>query len=197
MEDTPPEGWTAALLSRRRLLQGASAFLIAATGPGPARWLWPHQARAAGMTVDPFSESEALLLEKLGGVLVPGAATSGLVHFLAAQVRRPAAESLLILRYLDVPPPYLDFYRAGLKGVADSAVAARGQAYETLTDDAALAFARELAAGNPPGWSAAIPAPLFMFVLRADAVDVTYGTPAGFARLGIPYMAHIDPDPVW
>jgi hypothetical protein len=36
-----------------------------------------------------------------------------------------------------------------------------------------------------------------LFVLRADALDVTYGTPGGFENLGIPYMAHIMPEQPW
>ena len=38
---------------------------------------------------------------------------------------------------------------------------------------------------------------LVYFVLRSDAVDVVYGTPAGFERLGVPYMAHILPPAGW
>ena len=41
------------------------------------------------------------------------------------------------------------------------------------------------------------PASYVLFVLRADALDVTYGTPEGFESLGIPYMAHIMPETPW
>ena len=41
------------------------------------------------------------------------------------------------------------------------------------------------------------PASYMLFVLRADALDVTYGTPEGFEALGIPYMAHIMPEKPW
>jgi hypothetical protein len=41
------------------------------------------------------------------------------------------------------------------------------------------------------------PASYMLFILRADALDVTYGTPDGFERLGIPYMAHIMPEKPW
>jgi hypothetical protein len=33
--------------------------------------------------------------------------------------------------------------------------------------------------------------------VRADALDVVYGTPEGFDALGIPYMAHIKPEKPW
>jgi hypothetical protein len=38
---------------------------------------------------------------------------------------------------------------------------------------------------------------LFWFVLRSDAVDVVYGTKEGVERLGLPYMAHIEPPSRW
>ena len=41
------------------------------------------------------------------------------------------------------------------------------------------------------------PASYMLFVLRADALDVTYGTPEGFEALGIPYMAHFLPEKPW
>ena len=41
------------------------------------------------------------------------------------------------------------------------------------------------------------PASYVLFVLRADALDVSYGTPEGFEALGIPYMAHIMPETSW
>ena len=39
--------------------------------------------------------------------------------------------------------------------------------------------------------------PMAYAVLRADAVDVVYGTMEGYQALGIPYMAHIAPDRRW
>ena len=41
------------------------------------------------------------------------------------------------------------------------------------------------------------PAALAYAVLRADAVDVVYGTMEGYEALGIPYMAHIAPEKRW
>jgi len=53
-----------------------------------------------------------------------------------------------------------------------------------------------VAQGSPKAWIGP-PAALFYFVLRNDALDVVYGTEAGFAKLGIPYMAHIAPPTRW
>jgi hypothetical protein len=46
------------------------------------------------------------------------------------------------------------------------------------------------------GWSGR-PAALVYAVLRADAVDVVYGTMEGYEALGIPYMPHIPPEKRW
>jgi hypothetical protein len=46
------------------------------------------------------------------------------------------------------------------------------------------------------GWKGRPPA-LAYAVLRADAVDVVYGTMEGYEALGIPYMAHIAPEKRW
>jgi hypothetical protein len=47
-----------------------------------------------------------------------------------------------------------------------------------------------------PDWQG-LPASLVYFVLRADALDVRYGTQQGFTDLNIPYMAHIAPVTQW
>jgi hypothetical protein len=59
------------------------------------------------------------------------------------------------------------------------------------------AFAIELISKDEVlNWEGA-PASFFSFVLRADALDVVYGTEHGFEQLGIPYMAHISPQEAW
>ena len=39
--------------------------------------------------------------------------------------------------------------------------------------------------------------PFVYLILRSDAVDVVYGTMAGYRSLDIPYMAHIEPTKRW
>ena len=46
------------------------------------------------------------------------------------------------------------------------------------------------------GWTGR-PGALVYAVLRADAVDVVYGTMEGYEALGIPYMPHIPPEKRW
>jgi hypothetical protein len=46
------------------------------------------------------------------------------------------------------------------------------------------------------GWKGP-PGGFVYFLLRSDAVDVVYGTVAGYKSLDIPYMAHIEPKRSW
>lgn len=68
------------------------------------------------------------------------------------------------MRYLDVLPPYGNFYREGLQGL------------ERYPD--VHAVARNRAKVDP----------LFQYALRSDAIDVIYGTMTGFAALSAPYL---------
>ena len=65
-----------------------------------------------------------------------------------------------------------------------------------LDDAQSSALLAEIAGDKAPGWEGP-PASFAFFVLRSDACDVVYGTEAGFASLGIPYMAHIAPAQAW
>jgi hypothetical protein len=105
--------------------------------------------------------------------MVPGAGAAGLARFIDRNVSVDPAIALLTLRYLDVRPPFGDVYRQGL------------QRCEVYTDaDVAV---RKLAKLDP----------VLHFALRADAIDVTYGTMAGFAALKVPYLPHIAPEAPW
>jgi len=183
------------LLDRRGALKRAGFGWIAVQLGAVTTWMTPadaHAARAPLKVLDPW---EAELLEQFGEVLLPGAREAGLVNFIDHHLAVDAAESLLMLRYLDWPAPYAGFYKAGLAAMA-GALAARSRAAANLSGAEWDAFIAEMNQGQPTGWQG-IPAGLFYFVLRSDAVDVVYGTEAGFARLGVPYMAHIPPSTPW
>ena len=66
--------------------------------------------------------------------------------------------------------------------------------------EVSTAAAKPLIAGMLPGtikpW-AGPPPPLFYLAVRSDAADLVYGTPAAFARMQVPYMAHIEPPADW
>jgi hypothetical protein len=122
----------------------------------------------------------------LGDALVPGAAAAGLAAYIDLQLQA-GEESLLIGKYLGVDTSaQTEFYRAA----ADNVI--------TLTDEnsSMQTLIASMATDSLSGWTGP-PASYVMFVLRADALDVTYGTPEGFAKLGIPYMAQIEPDKPW
>ncbi|MGH8211233.1 MAG: hypothetical protein ACREU6_16875, partial [Steroidobacteraceae bacterium] len=104
-------------------------------------------------------------------------------------------ECLLTAKYLEVPLPYSDFYAGGIKCAM---AMARHTADKPIPDlDAAemRKLVTEMSKPGPP--IEGFPAFLFYLCLRSDAVDVVYGTPAGFEKLNIPYMQHILPPEGW
>jgi len=180
---------------RRNVLK-SGALLIACVVAGEAARLTPAAAHAAAATPRVLTAAEAVTLGHFAETLVPGACAAGVVEFVDSQLAADATESLLIARYFGVVPPFHDFYRGALAALDAAARAAHGQLFAALAPEPALALAGSLLAGPPPGWSGP-PAPLFYLAARGDAVDVVYGTPAGFEALGIPYMEHILPPRRW
>lgn len=191
--DTAPEAGCKD--SRREFLKrgaAAGAALLTFVIAGREQQLTAAQARAAGVAYRTFSAPQVRSLEVLGEALVPGSVSLGLAHFIDQQLSGPAAASMLMIKYLGVPPPFTEFYTKGLAAAESAALKQFSQPLAALTPRDARALLAAIAAGAPPGWQGP-PAPLFFFVLRNDAVDVTYGTPAGFKALDVPYMAHIAP----
>ena len=172
-------------LTRRHLLARGTAagfFMIA----GQWLWLTPREAEARAFEPQVLSPEQCKALSMLGDALVPGAAAAGLAAYIDLQLQA-GDESLLIGKYLGVDTSaQTDFYRAA----ADNVMA--------LTDEntSLHTFVTSMATDSLSGW-AGPPASYVLFVLRADALDVTYGTPEGFEKLGIPYMAQIKPDKPW
>jgi hypothetical protein len=177
---------------RRRFMVAATIGALAYQIGGVNVLLTPAEARAKGASLFVLSKTEARGLEALGECLVPGARVAGIAHYVDANLRRPAAESLLMLRYLDVLPPHSDFYRHGLAALDGASMRQHGKVFADLDDDAASSFVATIAKGDPHGWQGP-PAALFYFAARGDAVDIVYGTRAGFDRLSVPYLAHIEP----
>lgn len=183
---------TGAAIGGAALGLGLLPFII----DGQSEELTPAEARHRGVPLRSLSASEAALLARFGDVLLPGAAEAGLVHFVDQQVSIEPADSLLLLRYLEVRPPFADFYRAGLAALDAHSKAGRGRSFVDLPAAHAVELVADIAKAPPQGWRGP-PSPLLYFAVRSDAVDVVYGTIAGFERLGVPYMAHIEPDKPW
>ncbi len=171
---------------------GAFAYIVA----GRPAFLTPGEARGAGAQLRSLTAEEARTLETLGDTLLPGAAEAGIAHFVDHHVSVPPAESLLILRNLDIPPPFVDFYRGGLAALDAHARAVHGAAFAALDAGQMRDLVGSIAQAPPAGWQGP-PSPLFYFITRSDAVDVVYGTRDAVEALGIPYMAHILPGTPW
>lgn len=139
---------------------------------------------------------QAQTLDALGEVLLPGARDAGLVRFVDSQLSLSPERQVMMIRYLGVPPPFAGFYQSGLDALDQASRQRQSRAFADLDATAAAALVAQLATGKVEGWQGPPPG-FFHFVLRNDAVDVVYGTKAGFARLGVPYMAHIEPTQDW
>lgn len=179
----------------RRTALGALGMLPFIVG-GCTEWLTPGDARSRDVPLTTLDETQARLLERFGDVLLPGASDAGIAHFVDHHLGVPAADSLLMLRYLDVPSPYADFYRGGLAALDAHARKLHGAGFAALDDGLANLLVGQIISAQPEGWEGP-PAPFFTFVVRSDAVDVVYGTRGGLARLGVPVMAHLEPEREW
>ena len=183
------------VLSRRNVLIGGG--LLIAVGVGGRKVLMsPQEAREIGVGTTVLELQEAQILGHLGDALVPGALAAGVVPFVDSQLAADPNDSLLIARYFGVALPYEAFYRAGLRALDELAKAEFYARFVDLPVDRVRELAVKLLNGSPNAWQGP-PASLFYQCLRSDAVDVVYGTKAGFEQLGVPYMAHIEPPSRW
>ena len=162
---------------------------------GAALLLTPEQARAQGVPLQKLNEEQARRLGLLAEAMVPGSADLGVVHFIDHQLNADPNEALVIAKYFGVALPYLSFYAAGIEAASKLAQKSAGKALEELD---ATEMETLIGSMAPPGTVVdGYPVFLFYLCLRSDAVDVVYGTPAGFAKLNIPYMQHILPPERW
>ena len=184
------------MVGRRRFVQGAALGALAFTVSGVETLLTPRQAQAQGVPLRTLRPEEAETLEALGETLVPGARQAGIVHFVDQQLSVPPEEALLEARILNVGPPYVNFYRAALASVDRASAAVSGKRFAALDAPGQQDFVDRMRQNKIDGWQG--PAGSFVYlVTRSDAVDVVYGTVDGYARLEIPYMAHIEPKTRW
>jgi hypothetical protein len=173
---------------------GAGLLALAATGRGSPSRL--PGSGASDRSLRSLTDENVKTLDALGEVLLPGSAHEGFAYYIDHHLSVPLEQSLLMIRYLGVRPPFIEFYRTGLAGVEAAAKQQFGEGFALLAAADAHALVTQIAGGTVAGWSGP-PAALFYFVLRSDAVDVVYGTTAGFDKLAVPYMAHIVPPTPW
>ena len=181
---------------RRSIVKAAGFGMIAATVGGVPTLLAAAEAHAQALPFKVLAPAQAHTLATLGEVLLPGARAAGVAHFVDDQLAKDPAECLLMLRYFDWPPPYTPFYVGGLAALDGASQAAHGAAFTALDAGQASALVGQLLGGQVAGWQGP-PSPLVYLATRADAVDVVYGTMEGTAKLGLPYMAHIEPETRW
>ena len=182
------------MLNRRGVIKGGAAGALL-LGFGAAGLLKPSEARARALPFTTLTNDEAATLAALGEALLPGARDAGIAYFVDHQLGVPANEALLIARYFNLEPPFAPLYKAGIAALDASAQAAFNLPFSRLSAAQAEKLTADLRDNKVTGWT--LPPPLFYTLVRSDALDVVYGDEAGFAKLNIPYMAHITPPGKW
>ncbi len=183
-------------MQRRAFMKGAGLGALAFTVGGVEVLLTPGEARAQGLPLRTLKPEDAATIEAIGETLVPDARKAGIAYFIDHQISIPAEEALLEARILNVRPPYANFYRAALGAIDRASQARSGKRFAELDAAAQREFVDLMRQNKIEGWQGP-PGGFVYFVLRSDAVDVVYGTMAGYAALGIPYKAHIAPTKRW
>jgi hypothetical protein len=183
-------------IERRAFMKGAGLGALAFTVGGAQVLLTPAEAYAQSVPLRTLKPDEAATIEAIGETLAPGARAQGIANFIDQQLSIPAEEALLEARILNVKPPYANFYRAALGAINNASTAKHGKPFAQLDAAAQHDFVDQMRQNKIEGWKGP-PGPFVYLLLRSDAVDVVYGTMAGYASLDIPYMAHIAPTKRW
>jgi len=184
------------MLDRRQFLKDTGRGVAVASILGPVLYLTPADARAKGVPLKVLGIKQLQILEAVAEILLPGAAEAGVGYYIDEQLSRDANDSLLMAQYLNVPPPHADFYAAAVKALEDYAVSSKGKPFVDLSNRDRDALVASLFPEQPEGWRGPPSEPVYL-CLRADAVDVVYGTMAGFEALEVPYLPHIQPPRNW
>jgi hypothetical protein len=183
-------------IGRRALMQGAALTTLAFTINGAEVWLTPSQAYAQGTPMGVLNSAEVETLEAVGETLLPGARKAGIANFVDHQLGVQPGDCLLMARIANVRPPFTSFYRAVLSAIERSCQALHNKRFAQLTTAEQYDFIDRMRQNKIEGWQGP-PGPFVYFLLRHDAVDVTFGTVEGIESLGVPYMPHISPEKRW
>ena len=183
-------------IGRRGFVRGATLGALAFSVGGVEILMTPNEARARNVPFRLLGGHQGETLEALGETLVPNAREAGIAHYIDQQLSVPPQESLLQARIFNFRPPFAEFYRNTIAAVDDSSRKLFGKEFAQLVAKDQREFVDRMRQNKIEDWKGR-PAALAYSVLRADAVDVVYGTVEGYEALGIPYMAHIAPEKRW
>ena len=183
-------------IGRRALMQGAALAALSFTIDGAEVWLSPRAAHAQGAPMSVLQTDEVETLEAIGEALLPGARQAGIANFVDHQLGVPPGDCLLMARIANVRPPFVNFYRAAIGGIERACQTMHGKRFALLTVAEQTDFVDRMRQNKIDGWQGP-PGPFVYFLLRHDAVDVTYGPVEGLESLGVPYMPHIAPEKRW
>jgi hypothetical protein len=183
-------------ITRRALMKGAALGALAFTIGGTEVLLTPSEAHAQGVSMGVLKPDEVETLEAMGETLLPGARKAGIANFVDHQLGVPPGDCLLMARVASVMPPFANFYHGALAAIERSSQALHMKRFAQLTADEQYDFVDRMRQNKIDGWQGP-PGPFIYFLMRHDAVDVTYGTVEGIESLGIPYMPHIAPEKKW
>jgi hypothetical protein len=185
-----------ASIGRRGFVKGATLGALAFSVGGVEVLMTPNEARARNVPFRLLDGHQGETLEALGETLVPKAREAGIAHYIDQQLSVPPQESLLQARIFNFRPPFAEFYRSTIVTIDDRSRTLFGKEFVQLTAKDQREFVDRMRQNKLEDWKGQ-PAALAYAVLRADAVDVVYGTMEGYEALGIPYMAHIAPEKRW
>jgi hypothetical protein len=190
------EQTTMASIGRRGFVKGATLGALAVTVAGAEVFMTAGEARARGVPFRLLDAHQGETLEALGETLVPQAREAGIAHFIDQQLSVPPHEALLQARIFNFRPPFAEFYRSAIAAVDEGSRKIFGRDFAQLSATDQREFIDRLRQNKIEGWTGP-PGTTIYAVLRADAVDVVYGTMEGYEALGIPYMPHIPPEKRW
>jgi Gluconate 2-dehydrogenase subunit 3 len=183
-------------IGRRGFVKGATLGALAFTVGGVEVLMAPGAARARNVPFRLLDAHQGETLEAVGETLVPQAREAGIAHYIDQQLSVPPHESLLQARIFNFRPPFADFYRTAIVTIDESSRKLFGREFAQLAPKDQRDFVDRMRQNKIEGWTGR-PGGAVYAVLRADAVDVVYGTMEGYEGLGIPYMAHIPPEKRW
>ena len=183
-------------IGRRGFVKGATLGALAFTVGGVEVVMAPGEARARNVPFRLLDAHQGETLEAIGETLVPQAREAGIAHYIDQQISVPAHEALLQARIFNIRPPFADFYRSTIVTIDESSRKLFGREFAQLSASDQHEFVDRMRQNKIEGWTGR-PGGAVYAVLRADAVDVVYGTMEGYEALGIPYMPHIPPEKRW